>query len=109
MRKLRALNFGYLTKYRLVLVGSCLVVYKKSKDKYQKWQFRVILKDDNDKYYEFTTLELENADVRLFDISNCENKNMELIIYDKKIESRLRFKIVKYYNKFWVVLDNQKE
>jgi len=110
MRRLRAFNFGYMTKYRILIVGSCLIVYKRTKDKYQKWLFRAILKDDTDKYYEFASLELEDADVRIFDISNCVNKNMTLIIHDKKIVSTLKFKVVKHYNKYWIVLnDNENQ
>jgi len=104
MKAFRVLKLG---KTKIRIVGTCLIVYKES-EKYQKWIYKVILKNSNGQYYSFDTLYLKNYDIRIFDLKEFDynDNKFTLIIQDRNYETKFDFELVyhKYKNKYYIKL-----
>ena len=100
MKGFRALKLG---KTKITIIGSCLIVYKEN-EKYQKWLFKTILKNNNGQYYSFNTLYLKGYDIRIFDLKEFEynDNKFTLIIQDKNYETKFDFELVYHNNKYYI-------
>jgi|GEM_PF-3270896 len=98
--KFRTLKLG---KIYLLSVGNCLIVYKE-KEPYQKWKFRTILKDLNENYYSFDTIDIKNLELRVFNLNehNYDKNLFELTIHNKNYKINFMFEIVKKKNKTYI-------
>jgi len=100
MKGFRTLRLG---KVKILIIGTCLIVYKEN-EKYQKWLFKTILKNNNNQYYSFNTIYIKGYDVRIFDLKefDYDDNKFTLIIQDKNYETIFYFELIKHNNKFYI-------